>query len=388
MEFPSHSSAQHIQIPLPFLASAHLLNLSLTACVVYALLLDRCRSSAQHPKFIDDTGVPFVIYPQEQLADACGCGIAKVRAALRVLETASLILMQEQTAPNGMRIAPKIYIRHWAPPREAGYPYGPSVAEILAGTLPIYTAENVGWGSYDFIQYVIGNRQLSLRARVLYAIIASETRKTSAYAVQNENHSVFCTVDCKELRRLLSCSTDSLTRTFAELESNGIIWRERISTNASMQRIYLLMALPITAKSQDDNSKIECPEPQDRASTAANSDPNQRHNQNNNHNSVITMGSAAEREEIFKRVFYELNYFYTGESLQRTKDILTLARKYMPKDTSCTSDELFAYIQTIGKKSNIINLESYVKKSINSLQAGGYAAAGKRMKRQFRNNVL
>ena len=151
MESPSYSSAQHIQIPLPFLASAHLLNLSLTACVVYALLLDRCQSSARHPEFIDDVG-PFVIYPQEQLADACGCGIAKVRAALRALASANLILMQEQTAPNGMRIAPNIYIRHWAPSREAGYPYGPSVAEILAGTLPICTAENVSWGSYDFIQ--------------------------------------------------------------------------------------------------------------------------------------------------------------------------------------------------------------------------------------------
>lgn len=387
MEFPSHSSEQHVQIPLPFLASANLLNLSLTACIVYALLLDRCRSSARHPKFIDDVG-PFVIYPQEQLANACGCGIAKVRAALRALESASLILTQEQTAANGMRIAPKIYIRHWAPPREAGYPYGPSVAEILAGTLPICTAENVGWGSYDFIQYVIGNRQLSLRARVLYAIIASETRKTSVYAVQNENHSVFCTVDCKELRRLLSCSTDSLTRTFAELESNGIIWRERISTNASMQRIYLLMALPITAKSQDDNSRIECPEPQTRASTAANPDPNQKNNQNNNHNSVITMSNTAETEYVFDIVSSKLNDFYSGESLQRTKDILILAKKYMPKGTSCTSDELLAYVQTVGKKNNIINLESYVKKSINSLQEGGYAAAGKQMKRRYRNNVL
>lgn len=387
MEFPSYSSAQHVQIPLPFLASAHLLNLSLTACVVYALLLDRCRSSARHPEFIDDVG-PFVIYPQEQLADACGCGIAKVRAALRVLETASLILIQEQTAPNGMRIAPKIYIRRWVPPKEAGYPYGPSVTEILAGTLPICTAENVGWGSYDFIQYVIGNSQLSLRARVLYAIIASETRKTSVYAVQNENHSVFCTVDCKELRRLLSCSTDSLTRAFAELESNGISRRERISTNASMQRIYLLTALPMTAKSQDDNSKIECPKPQDGASTAANSDPNQKNNQNNNHNSVITMGSAAEREEIFNRVFSELNCFYTGESLKRAKYIMNCVRQYIPQDANCSAEELLAFTESVNKRNNIINLESYVKKSINSLQEGGYAAAGKRLKRQLRNNVL
>ena len=387
MEFPSHSSAQHIQIPLPFLASAHLLNLSLTACVVYALLLDRCRSSAQHPKFIDDTGVPFVIYPQEQLADACGCGIAKVRAALRVLETASLILMQEQTAPNGMRIAPKIYIRHWAPPREAGYPYGPSVAEILAGTLPICTTENVSWGSYDFIQYTVACTQYSLRARVLYAIIASRTRKASVYA-QNKGQTECCTLDYKELRRLLTCSTDSLTRVFAELESNGIIRRVRISTNASMQRIYLLTALPITAKSQDEDSRIECPEPQAGASTAANSDPNQKNNQNNNHNSVITMSNTAETEYVFDIVSSKLNDFYSGESLQRTKDILILAKKYMPKGTSCTSDELLAYVQTVGKKNNIINLESYVKKSINSLQEGGYAAAGKRMKRQFRNNVL
>lgn len=386
MEFPSHSSEQHVQIPLPFLASANLLNLSLTACIVYALLLDRCRSSARHPKFIDDVG-PFVIYPQEQLANACGCGIAKVRAALRALESASLILTQEQTAANGMRIAPKIYIRHWAPPKEAGYPYGPSVAEILAGTLPICTTENVSWGSYDFIQYAVACTQYSLRARVLYAIIASKTRKASVYA-QNKGQTECCTLDCKELRRLLCCSTDSLTRAFYELESGGIISRMRTSTNASMQRIYLLTALPITAKSQDDDSKIECPEPQDGAPITANSNTNQRNNQNNNHNSVITMSNAAETEYVFDIVSNKLNDFYSGESLQRTKDILTLARKYMPKDTSCTSDELFAYIQTIGKKSNIINLESYVKKSINSLQAGGYAAAGKRMKRQFRNNVV
>ena len=83
-----------------------------------------------------------------------------------------------------------------------------------------------------------------------------------------------------------------------------------------------------------------------------------------------------------------MNCFYTGESLKRAKDIMNCVRQYIPQDVNCSAEELLAFTESVNKRNNIINLESYIKKSINSLREGGYAAAGKRMKRQFRNNVL
>lgn len=74
-----------------------------TARLVYILLLDRSRLSQTNPQWQDETGRVFVYYTIPHLAEAAGRGQTGVKAALRQLEQAGLILRKRQGMGNPSR---------------------------------------------------------------------------------------------------------------------------------------------------------------------------------------------------------------------------------------------------------------------------------------------
>lgn len=62
-----------------------------TAKLMYVLLLDRAKLSAQNPAWIDSVGIPFVNYTIEQLAKDLHKGKSTVKQTLKTLEEEGLI---------------------------------------------------------------------------------------------------------------------------------------------------------------------------------------------------------------------------------------------------------------------------------------------------------
>ena len=62
-----------------------------TAKLMYVLLLDRAKLSAQNPAWIDSDGIPFVNYTIEQLAGDLHKGKSTIKQALKTLEEKGLI---------------------------------------------------------------------------------------------------------------------------------------------------------------------------------------------------------------------------------------------------------------------------------------------------------
>ena len=62
-----------------------------TAKLMYVLLLDRAKLSAQNPAWIDSEGMPFVNYTIEQLANDLQKGKTTIKQTLKLLEDAGLI---------------------------------------------------------------------------------------------------------------------------------------------------------------------------------------------------------------------------------------------------------------------------------------------------------
>lgn len=76
-------------------------DLTLTAKLTYALLLDRARLS-QHNNWTDETRRIYIIFPIEKIAKRLGKSLTTVKSALTELETAGLIERKRQqfSQPN------------------------------------------------------------------------------------------------------------------------------------------------------------------------------------------------------------------------------------------------------------------------------------------------
>ena len=77
------------------------------ALILYALMLDRAKSSAVRSEFIDSDGVPFVIFTVDEVARRFGVGESQARATIKELESAGLIVGKCQ----GMGKPKKIYVK-------------------------------------------------------------------------------------------------------------------------------------------------------------------------------------------------------------------------------------------------------------------------------------
>ena len=62
------------------------------ALILYALMADRAKSSANRPQFIDADGVPFVIFTVDEVARLFCIGQTQAKLSLKELETAGLIV--------------------------------------------------------------------------------------------------------------------------------------------------------------------------------------------------------------------------------------------------------------------------------------------------------
>ena len=92
---------------LPCPESILTLDMSLTECLVYLLLLRRSFLSARSPKWTDGDGRVFLYYPIRELAGTLGRSETSVKKALNRLEELELILRRSQ----GRGKANRIYVK-------------------------------------------------------------------------------------------------------------------------------------------------------------------------------------------------------------------------------------------------------------------------------------
>ena len=93
---------------LPYPRHLLLSPLSETAVKVYILLLSRAQLSQRDSKYYDNKGRVFIFYPQEDIAREIGKSLSTVKAALKNLECANLILRVSQGVGNASKIYVKI----------------------------------------------------------------------------------------------------------------------------------------------------------------------------------------------------------------------------------------------------------------------------------------
>lgn len=107
-----------LRIPKELLESEDWQHLSITAIVVYSLLLERALASKDNEFFHDEEGYPFVYYAQADLAKILRVSLPKVRRVLYELEGAELIHRKHQflTKPD------MIYVNDYGSPIVV--PYG------------------------------------------------------------------------------------------------------------------------------------------------------------------------------------------------------------------------------------------------------------------------
>ena len=100
---PKVRLTNYLTIPRPVLE----LPLNATELLVYGLLLERAKLSAQNPEWTDEEGRVFLFFPVEALAQALGKNPSTVKRAMNRLEAQGLLLRQRQ----GSCRANKLYVQ-------------------------------------------------------------------------------------------------------------------------------------------------------------------------------------------------------------------------------------------------------------------------------------
>ncbi|MBR6826078.1 MAG: replication initiator protein A [Oscillospiraceae bacterium] len=91
--------------------------------LIYILLLDRGRLSTMTGQLVDENGYAYVFYDIPSLAQDSGKSISTVKAALRDLEKADLILRRKQATDKHRRIYVKIRTDFCPPQRTEFRPH-------------------------------------------------------------------------------------------------------------------------------------------------------------------------------------------------------------------------------------------------------------------------
>ena len=116
-----HLPYDHLPLFLPYPESLLTMDMSITECRVYMLILRRSHLSARSERWVDGEGRVFLYYPIRDLARALRRSGTSVKKALNALEEKDLILRLRQGAGKPNRIYVKIPMEEgpWDPETDA-----------------------------------------------------------------------------------------------------------------------------------------------------------------------------------------------------------------------------------------------------------------------------
>ena len=219
------------QVEKSLLRNAHELGVSLDAVLLYAKLCNRARLSCANG-WVDEQGRVFVTYTRNQYMKETGCSKKTAVKHFRELVNAGLTEEVAQTNRAGCTVALRIYPKKWVEPT-----VGLSLADIADGALDYLTPWNVNAALGSYIQIpdtLMQNKDLSNRAKVLYAIAWDLTRLSISFGRLDKEGHYWCEVEAKEAMMLLDCCRDALSRAYRELTDAQLITRVRTEYGCSM----------------------------------------------------------------------------------------------------------------------------------------------------------
>lgn len=214
--------ARYLRIDKGLLECAVDLKLDLMAVYLYSLLRNRAGLSAQHGWY-DDNGNIYVVFTRGEFMRETGCSKKTAIDAFKKLRNAGLIVEEARANPHGCTLAPHIYVKQWNRPSLTL-----TIEDIKDGALPYLTLHNVNSIADTYIelpQNLLKDLKLTIRARLLYALVWDTTRLSLEYGRADRKGRFWCAVDACEAKGVLNCSASTLSKTYAELVAAGLISR-------------------------------------------------------------------------------------------------------------------------------------------------------------------
>ena len=345
---------RYLQVNKSLLRNAKALGLGLDEVILYAKICNRAQLSCANGR-VDDYGRIYVTYSRMEYVEETGCSKGFAIKAFRALIQAGLTVEVEQVNRAGCTAAHHIYPKRWSEPSGDC-----TLDDIRAGGLEYVTPRNVGAmdGAYLEIPVdVLDNRDVSLRAKVLYAIAWDLTRLSVAFARMDTMGRYWCEISQDEAMELLGCGRDALSRAYSELLGAGLITRVRAEYGCPM-RTYLhpswissedgsenggddtsnLIDAPQSTEVFDGSCPKYAPQTIDSCTQKKTTD---RDALSYIHGKSIRADArdAAETEKMYcdqvsaSRVRADVGLLVSGENLVEALDILDLALSVMVRDT-------------------------------------------------------
>ncbi len=133
-----HLPYDHLPLFLPYPESLLTMDMSITECRVYMLILRRSHLSARSERWVDGDGRVFLYYPIRDLARALRRSGTSVKKALNALKEKDLILRVRQGAGKPNRIYVKIPMEEgpWDPETDATGASGTDTLPSPGGDTP------------------------------------------------------------------------------------------------------------------------------------------------------------------------------------------------------------------------------------------------------------